>query len=194
MKEVGAEGFVPLRADLPELRAAARGCEGCELYRAATQTVFGEGRVRAALMLVGEQPGDAEDRAGRPFVGPSGKLLDACLVEAGIDRGNVYVTNAVKHFRFEERGKRRIHKKPTTGQVRACHPWLEAERTVVKPRVVVSLGATAAQALALVEGWPPIVGTLHPSAVLRAPTHEDRSRMRKELVGALKRAAKLSGS
>ena len=142
-----AHDLIPAQPDLGELRAAAAGCTACDLYRDATQTVFGEGSPDAEVMLVGEQPGDGEDRAGRPFVGPAGRMLDQALAEAGIDRELAYVTNVVKHFKFERRGKLRIHKKPNAEQVHACFPWLEAELAVVQPRVLVLLGATAAQAL-----------------------------------------------
>src|SRR3954470_17070957 len=174
------ESFLPARRSLPALRSAAAHCRGCPLYLNATQTVFGEGAARARLMLVGEQPGDREDLAGRAFVGPAGKLLDEALEEAGIDRRQVYVTNAVKHFNFEPRGKFRLHKRPPAGSIKACLPWLEAELAVTRPAVVVLLGATAAQALfggtfritrergkvlhhALARS---VVATLHPSAVL----------------------------
>ncbi|MBA2356875.1 MAG: UdgX family uracil-DNA binding protein [Actinobacteria bacterium] len=167
---------------MPTLREAARGCRGCELYRLGTQTVFGEGLREAPVMLVGEQPGDQEDIQGRPFVGPAGKLLDRALIEAGIDRSRTYVTNAVKHFKWEPRGRRRIHQKPTWAELTACRPWLDAELAVVKPRVLVCLGATAAQALLgrqfrvtrqrgqliaspLAEH---VTATIHPSAILRA--------------------------
>src|SRR5512138_2791603 len=180
-----AADFLPTRATLPRLREAAAGCRGCDLWLDATQTVFGEGPRQADVMLVGEQPGDQEDRQGHPFVGPSGRLLDEALAEAHIDRSAVYVTNAVKHFKFvrTELHKRRLHKKPTAAEVRACRPWLEAEIQVVRPRVIVALGATAAQSLLgpkfrvteqrgraiaspLAEA---VVATVHPSAVLRAP-------------------------
>jgi len=177
-----AADFLPATLSLPTLREAARGCRGCELYRLGTQTVFGEGLREAPVMLVGEQPGDQEDIQGRPFVGPAGKLLDRALIEAGIDRSRTYVTNAVKHFKWEPRGRRRIHQKPTWAELTACRPWLDAELAVVKPRVLVCLGATAAQALLgrqfrvtrqrgqliaspLAEH---VTATIHPSAILRA--------------------------
>jgi uracil-DNA glycosylase family protein len=179
-----AADFVPPNPTLPKLRQAAAGCRGCDLWVNATQTVFGEGPRLADVMLVGEQPGDQEDRQGHPFVGPAGKLLDAGLEQAGIDRKRVYVTNSVKHFKFVviERG-RRLHKKPSAGEIRACNPWLQEEIRVVKPRVIVALGATAAQALlgkqfrvTQQRGRPlpsefaeAVVATVHPSAVLRAP-------------------------
>ncbi|MEZ7130206.1 UdgX family uracil-DNA binding protein [Nonomuraea sp. AD125B] len=181
----GAGDFLPDRLDLASLRAAAARCEGCDLYRDATQTVFGEGPGKAAFMLVGEQPGDQEDRQGHPFVGPAGRVLDRGLEEAGIARDDVYVTNAVKHFSWVPRGKRRIHQKPTAGEITACRPWLEAELAAVEPRVVVVLGATAARSLlgaafrvtrhrgeAVSLGDRLAVATIHPSAVLRAPDRE----------------------
>ncbi|MGD9765522.1 MAG: UdgX family uracil-DNA binding protein [Candidatus Binatia bacterium] len=178
-REAARAGTVSLAA----LRAAARHCRACDLWRNATQTVFGEGPVHAALMLVGEQPGDHEDRQGHPFVGPAGRLLDRALTAAGVQRSDVYLTNAVKHFRWELRGKWRIHKKPRPHQVRACRPWLEAEIFAVEPRVIVCLGATAAQALLgrdfrVTErrGEPVpstlarcVIATVHPSSILRAP-------------------------
>ncbi|MBW4721210.1 UdgX family uracil-DNA binding protein [Saccharothrix obliqua] len=177
-----AAPFVPDRADLAALRRAARDCEGCDLHGPATQTVFGAGPEDARLLLVGEQPGDVEDRTGEPFVGPAGKLLDKALAEAGLGRTGVYLTNAVKHFKFQERGKRRIHKAPARGEIRACLPWLHAELAAVRPELVVCLGATAAKALlgdafrvseqrgelVEVDGLG-VIATVHPSAVLRAP-------------------------
>jgi uracil-DNA glycosylase len=180
-----AADLIPPGADLHQLREIAAGCTACDLFKTGTQTVFGEGTGHAELMLVGEQPGDKEDLAGRPFVGPAGHLLDSALDEAGIDRGKVYVTNVVKHFKWEPRGKRRIHKKPNVAEITACKPWLEAEIARVDPRVVVALGATAAQALlgrdfrvskqrgSFVE-WPApggrlVTATVHPSSILRAP-------------------------
>jgi uracil-DNA glycosylase len=176
---------------LETLRSAAEGCRGCDLYKIGTQTVFGEGTARAHVMLVGEQPGDQEDLQGRPFVGPAGKLLDRALDEAGIDRSKVYVTNAVKHFKWTPapRGKRRIHKKPGAEEIRACRPWLDAEIEQVRPRVIVALGATAAQAL-LGRGFKVterrgelietedidalVAATVHPSSILRAPDDVSR--------------------
>ncbi|NBE94599.1 UdgX family uracil-DNA binding protein [Nonomuraea sp. KC401] len=182
----GAARFLPDRLQLDDLREAAAHCEGCGLYRNATRTVFGEGPRRAAFMLVGEQPGDQEDRQGHPFVGPAGRVLDRGLREAGIARESVYLTNAVKHFSFTPRGKRRIHQKPTAAEIDACRPWLDAELAVVRPKVVVVLGATAARALLGREfrvtrqrGEPVPLGdalavaTVHPSAVLRAPDRDD---------------------
>src|SRR5919109_2944213 len=139
--------FLPKEIDLDHLRAAAAHCEACDLYRTGTQTVFGEGLTQSEVLFVGEQPGDQEDRAGQPFVGPAGRVLDDALEEVGIDRARVYVTNAVKHFKWVARGKRRIHSKPNAREIRACRPWLEAELAVVQPRLIVALGATAAQAL-----------------------------------------------
>lgn len=181
--------FVPSKLQLPVLRAAAATCKGCELYCNATQVVFGEGPGTASAMFVGEQPGDQEDLAGRPFIGPSGKLLDRALEEAGIDRGEVYVTNAVKHFKFEQRGTRRIHAKPNAREMAACRPWLEAEIATVRPKLIVCLGATAGQSLMGPQfritrdrgkiytdtKWAPaVVATNHPSAVLRAPDPQAR--------------------
>jgi uracil-DNA glycosylase len=179
----------PDNADLAELRDAACQCQGCDLYKDATQTVFGSGSPRAAMMMVGEQPGDQEDRAGEPFVGPAGRLLDKALADAGIDRQDVYVTNAVKHFKFKpaERGKRRIHQTPTRTEVVACKPWLLAELDRVQPELIVCLGATAAKSLLgasfkltqhrgeileLPEKTGKITATVHPSAVLRAPDRD----------------------
>jgi DNA polymerase len=202
---VSAADFIPSRPTLERLREAAAGCRGCDLWRNATQTVFGEGPKRADVMLVGEQPGDQEDRQGHPFVGPSGRLLDEGLSEAGIDRSRVYVTNAVKHFKFVrvELTRRRLHKKPAPGEVRACHPWLEEEIRLVRPRVIVALGATAAQALlgpkfkvtqqrgkAVRSEWArTVIATVHPSAVLRAPA-DAREQARREFFADLRRVAR----
>ena len=180
-----AAAYLPDRLSLPALREAATVCHGCDLWRTATQVVFGEGRKAADVMFVGEQPGDQEDQQGKPFVGPAGRLLDKALEEAGIDRTHVYVTNAVKHFKWQPRGKRRIHQKPNWAEMTACKPWLEAELAVVQPRVLVALGATAAQVLlgkqfrvTKQRGEPVdsplaehVTATIHPSAILRA---EDR--------------------
>ena len=177
-----AASLVPSGADLDVLRSAAAGCQACDLWRLGTQTVFGEGVAHADLMLVGEQPGDMEDRAGRPFVGPAGKLLDRALTEAGIDRSAVYVTNAVKHFKWKPAGKRRLHQKPNAAEVHACRPWLEAEVAVVKPKLIACLGGTAAQALIgrdfrvtrqrgqfLQSAFGCLItATVHPSSILRA--------------------------
>jgi DNA polymerase len=177
-------------ANLKVLRQAAQGCKACNLWKNATQTVFGEGSGKASVMLVGEQPGDQEDRTGRPFVGPAGKLLDEALAEAGIDRSEVYVTNVVKHFKWSpaERGKRRIHKKPRYSEIKACRAWLDRELEVVKPQVLVCLGASAAQALLgkdfrvsrqrgkLIQSdlAPRVIATVHPSSILRAQDDESR--------------------
>jgi DNA polymerase len=195
--------FLPTQLTLPGLQKAASHCGGCELYIRATQTVFGEGPGAARLVLVGEQPGDAEDRQGRPFVGPAGKILDRALEEAGLSRGSVYVTNAVKHFYFEERGKARIHKKPLASHVKACRPWLDAELEVVKPAVLVLLGATAAQAIfgpsfrvtrergkpLTTELVPVVIATAHPSSILRAPDSDAREEAFQALVADLRVAA-----
>jgi uracil-DNA glycosylase len=179
--------MVPTDPDLDELRDSAATCTACDLYRNATQTVFGKGLTRSQVMLVGEQPGDKEDVEGEPFVGPAGRLLDEALVAAGIDRDQAYVTNVVKHFKFEQRGKRRIHKKPNMAEITACRPWLDAEIDVVKPDALVCLGATAAQALLgksfrvtqqrgeFVESElaPLVTATIHPSAILRAPDERE---------------------
>jgi uracil-DNA glycosylase len=185
-----AAPFVPPSHSLTVLAKSSQGCRGCELWKLGTQTVFGEGRGSAKVMFIGEQPGDKEDLAGKPFVGPAGKLLDRALAEAGIDRSEVYVTNAVKHFKWEPRGKRRIHKKPNAIEINACRPWLDAELDVVKPEVIVLLGATAAQAI-LGKDFrltkhrgefipsplaPLVTATVHPSAPLRAPDDESRRR------------------
>ena len=185
-----AEPLVPERPTLPKLRDAAAGCTACPLHLTGTQTVFGEGRPGAAILFVGEQPGDREDREGRPFVGPAGRLLDQALEDVGIDRKLAYVTNVVKHFKWTPRGKRRIHAKPNWSEVAACRPWLDAEVAVVRPSVIVCLGATAAQALlgrdfrvtrqrgeVVDSGYDgiPAIATVHPSSILRAED-EDRER------------------
>jgi DNA polymerase len=194
---------VPDTRELPALREAAAGCHACPLYATATATVFGEGPADARLVLVGEQPGDAEDRSGRPFVGPAGEVLDRALAEAGLDRAAIYVTNAVKHFAFEPRGKRRIHRTPRFSEVRACRPWLEAELLAIRPRVIVCLGATAAQTLLgpqarvnalrgrLLTGHafaPAVFVTLHPSAVLRGDDQATRDTYYRSLVTDLQLA------
>jgi DNA polymerase len=195
-----AAEFIPEHPTLRALREEVQRCRGCDLYRYASQAVFGEGPRSARIVLVGEQPGDEEDRQGHPFVGPAGKLLNRALEEAGIQRSEVYVTNAVKHFKFEERGKRRIHKKPRVSEVKACHPWLEAEISLLKPEVIVCLGATAAQALLgpkfrltkergkfVTHPWGPhVTATIHPSAVLRAPDAEQRHEEYRKFVDDLK--------
>ena len=193
----------PLRS-LTGLADAAQACEACPLYLNATQAVFGEGAAHAAMVLVGEQPGDAEDREGHPFVGPAGGVLDRALEQAGIARKNVYVTNAVKHFSFEPRGKRRIHKKPRVSEIKACKPWLDAELTRIKPAVIVCMGTTAVQSLlgpAVTIGrakgqvfetaFGPVVVTRHPSSVLRMREREERQAALQELVDDLTFAAKL---
>jgi DNA polymerase len=203
---VSAEPFLPARLSLPALRAAAAGCEGCHLHAAATQTVFGEGVRGAEAVLVGEQPGDREDVEGRPFVGPAGRELDQGLEAAGIERCRIYVTNAVKHFKFEPRGKRRIHQRPNWTELAACRPWLDAELEVVRPRVIVCLGATAAQSL-LGKGFrvtrqrgealpaeplaPWIVATIHPSAILRQRDDDARHAERAAFVDDLRVVAGL---
>jgi uracil-DNA glycosylase family protein len=210
----GAARFVPESRSLPLLRDSVQGCRGCDLYRHATRAVFGEmeapapaaAAAHARLMMIGEQPGDREDKEGRPFVGPAGRLLDQCLEQAGIDRKSVYVTNAVKHFKWEPRGKLRIHKKPSSAEIFACSPWLNAEIEAVRPALIVCLGATAAQALlgskfkvteahgtiqhsARTDGeYPPILATFHPSAILRAATDEDRHRQMGIFISDLQKA------
>ncbi len=202
---VGAEP-PPDPRSVEQLREAAASCHGCDLWENATQTVFGEGAEHAVMMLVGEQPGDQEDVQGKPFVGPAGRLLDKALEAAGIDRRRVYVTNAVKHFRWTRRGKRRLHEKPNAGQVRACRPWLEAEIEVVRPRMIVLMGATAAQSLmgpafrvskqrGEVLTSPvgiPVVATVHPSSILRAPDEAARDAALEEFVSDLMVAARRS--
>jgi uracil-DNA glycosylase family protein len=195
--------LLPERPTLPAVRAIADGCTACDLYTRGTQTVFGEGPSRAAIVMVGEQPGDAEDLAGHPFVGPAGRLLDRALEEAGIDRAEVYLTNVVKHFKWEPRGKRRIHAKPNAAEVGACRPWLETEIALVKPKVLVCLGATAAQALLgktfkvslqrgqLVESAlaPKVIATVHPSSILRARDDAARHDEMRRFVADLKKVA-----
>jgi uracil-DNA glycosylase family protein len=192
----GAAGFLPAEQTIPGLRAGIAACRGCPLYRDATQAVFGEGGEHARVMLIGEQPGDSEDLAGRPFVGPAGRLLDAGLAAAGIPRGEAYVTNVVKHFKFTRRGKRRMHDKPTRYEVAACKPWLEAELAAVAPEIVVLLGATAAQALLGaafrvtkergIERATPLArhtfATVHPASVLRAPDEAARRQAHDDFV------------
>ena len=182
----GAAPLVPARPTLKKLKEAAAGCKACPLWKTGTQTVFGEGSPKSEVMFVGELPGDQEDKAGAPFVGPAGKLLDRALEEAAIDRSSTYVTNVVKHFKWKAQGKRRIHQKPNWSEIAACMPWLEAELSVVKPQVLVCLGATAAQALlgrqfrvtqhrgeALTSDLAPVVmATVHPSSILRADDRE----------------------
>jgi DNA polymerase len=196
-----AAPLIPPKPTLPKLQKAAADCRACPLWKLGTQTVFGEGRKSSALMFVGEQPGNAEDLEGRPFVGPAGMLLDRALEEAGIDRSRVYVTNVVKHFKWQPRGKKRIHKKPNAMEVHACHPWLEAEIAVIKPRAIVCLGATAAHAVigpnfkvslhraTFVESplAPLVTGTVHPSSILRAPTDEARHAETEEFIDDLRK-------
>ena len=199
---------MPSRRTLTRLRAAAACCRGCDLYKYATQTVFGEGRARARMMFVGEQPGDSEDRAGHPFVGPAGGVLHDAMERAGIDPGSVYVTNAVKHFKFVQRGKRRIHNKPRTIEIRACKPWLDAEIAAVKPSLIVALGATAAHSLLganfkllanrarlIVSNdvARPVLPTIHPSAILRAPDRDTRRSEMRRFIRDLEVAAEASG-
>src|SRR5437667_9592694 len=195
-----AAKLIPDRPTIDTVRAAAKDCQACDLWRRATQTVFGEGTRGSRLMLVGEQPGDAEDLSGHPFVGPAGKLLDRALQEAGIDRGAVYVTNVVKHFKWEPRGKRRIHKKPNAGEIAACRPWLDTEIELIKPRAIICLGATAAQALLgrqfkvtahrgeLIPSTlaPIVVATVHPSSILRAPDDDARHQEMERFTGDLR--------
>ena len=200
-----AAPLVPARPTLSNLRRAAATCKACDLWRNATQTVFGEGPEKARIIMVGEQPGDREDLAGHPFIGPAGALLDKALAEAGIDRSQVYVTNTVKHFKWvpAERGKKRIHKKPRYSEIQACRPWLDAELSVIRPDVLVCLGATAAQALLgkdfsvsrqrgeLVKSSlaPFVIATVHPSSVLRAMDDESRHAQMRAFVDDMKRVA-----
>jgi DNA polymerase len=191
---------IPPRPTIKKLQAVAADCQACDLWRIGTQTVFGEGKQTSTVMFVGEQPGDKEDLAGTPFVGPAGALLDRALAEAGIDRTTVYVTNVVKHFKWEPRGKRRIHKKPNAAEITACRPWFQAEIDVVKPQAIVCLGSTAAQAVIgpkfrvsvqraqFVESnlAPLVTATVHPSSILRAPTDEARHEEMQRFIDDLK--------
>lgn len=200
-----AAPLIPERPTLQKLQAAAKGCTACPLWKTGTQTVFGEGSANAKVVFIGEQPGNDEDLAGKPFVGPAGKLLDKCLVEAGINRDAVYVTNAVKHFKWELSGKRRLHKKPSSREIAACRPWLEAELAVLEPAIVVALGATAAQALLgkdfrvtqhrgeFIESPLAryVMATVHPSSILRAPDEAKRHEERARFVEDLKRIAEV---
>jgi uracil-DNA glycosylase len=200
-----AAPLIPAGAPVAELRELARTCQACPLWKDATQTVFGEGGDDVSVMFVGEVPGNDEDRAGKPFVGPAGRLLDEVLVEAGIDRRQVYVTNAVKHFKYQPRGKRRIHQKPSTTEIQACIPWLRAEIAALGPRVIVCLGATAAQALLgkafrvtqhrgeLIPSSlaPFVMATVHPSSVLRAPEELDREALRRAFVADMQKVAEV---
>ena len=199
-----AASFIPATLTVPALQEAAASCTGCDLYKQATQTVFGEGSAHAAILFIGEQPGDQEDRAGHPFVGPAGKILDKALVETGIARHNAYVTNAVKHFKWEPQGKRRKHKKPSAAEIAACRPWLETEIRIVKPRVIVCLGVTAAQSvfhktIRLNElrgkSWrtdvaPNVFVTVHPSAILRHPEAALREEEYRRFVEDLQRVSR----
>ena len=203
-----AEPFLPEKHTLRALQDASKSCRGCPLYQNATQTVFGAGAAKATILMVGEQPGNEEDLAGEPFVGPAGRLLDELMKKAGIDRRDVYVTNAVKHFKFDQRGKLRMHQTPRQPEIQACFPWLRSELEAVRPRVVVALGATAAKTLFggtfritrqrgedIVTQWcEHTLATYHPSAALRAPSSEDREEKRNLIVRDLRRAAELAES
>lgn len=198
-----AEEFFPQRFNLTSLRTAAKGCRACDLWKSGTQTVFGEGKLTAKAVFIGEQPGDREDLTGHPFVGPAGQLLDRAFIEAGIDRDATYLTNVVKHFKWTARGKRRIHEKPNANEIAACTPWLEAEIQVLRPAVIVCLGATAAQTIMgrgfrvteqrgvwLESRFPgKLLTTVHPSSILRAPD-DVRDAQYREFVGDLVMAAK----
>ena len=200
-----AETLIPPKATLSLLKTAAADCKACDLWKKGTQTVFGEGARRSNVLFVGEQPGNEEDLTGKPFVGPAGKLFDNALVDAGIDRKQTYVTNVVKHFKWEPRGKRRIHKKPNAVEIAACRPWLEAELALIKPEVIVALGATAAQSLLgpqfrvtkqrgeFIESTlaPYVMATVHPSSILRAPDDETRRLEYRRFVGDLKKLARV---
>lgn len=200
-----AKDLIPPRPTLPALRQAAADCRACDLWKKGTQTVFGEGARRAKVLFVGEQPGNEEDLSGKPFVGPAGRLFDSALEAADIDRKQTYVTNVVKHFKWEPRGKRRIHKKPNSVEIAACRPWLEAEISVVKPEVIVALGATAAQALLGAQFRvtkqrgefipstlaPYVMATVHPSSILRAPDDETRKLEHRRFIDDLKKLAKV---
>jgi DNA polymerase len=198
------EALIPERPSIKSLRNLAKDCKACDLWKRGTQTVFGDGKKRARVMLIGEQPGNEEDLSGRPFVGPAGKLLDQAMEEAGIDRDQIYVTNVVKHFKWEPRGKRRIHKRPNSVEIAACRPWLEAEIDLIRPDVIVCLGATAAQALLgrqfrvsrergiFVESSlaPKVMATIHPSSILRAPDDRARHKERRHLIEDLRRVSR----
>jgi len=200
-----AQKKIPSTPTLPGLAKISKDCKACDLWKRGTQTVFGEGEPNSKVMFIGEVPGDQEDRAGKPFVGPAGNLLDKALIEAGIDRSKVYVTNAVKHFNWEPRGKRRIHKKPNAAEIAACRPWLDAEIARLRPKVIVCLGATAAQALLgktfrvtqhrgeFIESAlaPYVAATVHPSSILRAPDDATRHEEMKRFVMDLKKIAKV---
>jgi DNA polymerase len=203
-KDSAAE-FFPSRKSLKAFRDAAAECKACDLWKCGTQTVFGEGARQAEVFFIGEQPGNEEDLAGQPFVGPAGRLLNDALAAADIERAQTYVTNVVKHFKWEPRGKRRIHKKPNAGEIAACRPWLEAEISLVKPKVIVCLGATAAQALLgpkfrvskqrgqFIESTlaPYIMATVHPSSILRAPDDETRHLEKRRFIDDLKKVARV---
>lgn len=203
--ESAANDLIPPRPTLTALKNAAAHCKACDLWEKGTQTVFGEGGRRARVMFVGEQPGNEEDLKGKPFVGPAGRLFDNALEEAGIDRKQTYVTNIVKHFKWEPRGKRRIHKKPNATQIAACRPWLEAELALIKPDVIVALGATAAQSLIgpqfrvtkqrgeFLDSMlaPYMMATVHPSSILRAPDDETRQLEYRHFVDDLKKLARV---
>ena len=197
-----AAELIPERPSLSSLKRAAADCRACPLWKRGTQTVFGEGRRDAEVVLIGEQPGNEEDLSGQPFVGPAGRLLDKALVEAGIDRERAYVTNVVKHFKWEPRGKWRIHKKPNSREIDACHPWLEAELALIKPKFIICLGATAAQALLgkqfrvtrqrgqFIESvGGTVMATVHPSSILRAPDDETRQAQMESFVADLSKVA-----
>jgi uracil-DNA glycosylase len=198
--------LLPLAGTLEEVRERAKDCKACDLYKNATQTVFGEGAERPKIMFVGEQPGDQEDLQGRPFVGPAGKLLDSAMEEAGVDRRKTYITNAVKHFSWEPRGKRRIHKKPNGAEIAACRPWLDSEIAILRPQVIVCLGATAAQVLLgrdfrvtkhrgeLMDSplAPYVMATVHPSSILRAPDEATRHSEMERFIADLKKLAKFA--
>jgi uracil-DNA glycosylase len=200
-----AEELIPEQLSLPLLKDAAADCKACDLWKKGTQTVFGDGRTRAKVMFIGEQPGNEEDLTGKPFVGPAGRLFDSALEEAGLDRKQTYVTNVVKHFKWEPRGKRRIHKKPNSMEIAACRPWLETEIALVKPDVIVALGATAAQALLGPQFRvtkqrgefipstlaPYLMATVHPSSILRAPDDETRQLELRRFIDDLKKLAKV---
>jgi DNA polymerase len=200
-----AEIWIPPNPTLPALRRAVQSCEGCDLHLHATQAVFGEGPRKARMLMIGEQPGNEEDVQGRPFVGPAGRMLDRALQDSAIERTDVYVTNVVKHFKFEERGKRRLHKRPQSTEIHACLPWLEAEVKLISPRVILCLGATAAQTVfgstfrvtqkrgvPFEHRWAPhVVATIHPSVILRAPDKQARDAEYSRFVDDLKSAVKL---
>ena len=203
-----AAEYIPPRPTLKKLQEAAAGCQACDLWKTGTQTVFGEGKPSSTVMFIGEQPGDKEDLAGRPFVGPAGGLLDKALEEAGIDRSKVYVTNVVKHFKWEPRGKRRIHKKPNAIEINACMPWLQSEIDVIKPRAIICLGSTAAQAVigpkfrvSIQRGQfvksdlaEFVTATVHPSSILRAPSDEARHMETRRFIDDLKKIHQAIGA